>query len=238
MRYRFALTDDDLATVETWARQAGIRWGLSGPLRRAYQLDRFDQNTWETGLDRLMTGVAMAEHELLVGDVLPLDDVSSADIDLAGRLAECWRESVRASNSSRTPARSASGSPCCATPCCPSVTTAPSDAWQVAQFERTMARVVAGVEAHAGPETKVRLTDLRGMLDVESGARPTRANFRTGNLTVCTMVPMRSVPHRVVCLLGLEDGTFPRTQAVDGDDVLARDPVTGESNTCCSMKLQ
>ena len=91
-----------------------------------------------------------------------------------------------------------------------------------------MARVVAGVEAHAGPATEVRLTDLRGMLDVESGARPTRANFRTGNLTVCTMVPMRSVPHRVVCLLGLEDGTFPRTQAVDGDDVLARDPVTGE----------
>ncbi|MEP6629905.1 MAG: exodeoxyribonuclease V subunit gamma, partial [Lapillicoccus sp.] len=44
----------------------------------------------------------------------------------------------------------------------------------------------------------------------------------------CTMVPMRSVPHRVVCLLGLEDGTFPRTQTVDGDDALARDPVTGE----------
>ena len=40
--------------------------------------------------------------------------------------------------------------------------------------------------------------------------RPTRANFRTGTLTVCTMVPMRSVPHRVVCLVGLDDGVFPR----------------------------
>ena len=40
--------------------------------------------------------------------------------------------------------------------------------------------------------------------------RPTRANFRTGTLTVCTLVPMRSVPHRVVCLLGLDDGVFPR----------------------------
>ena len=43
-----------------------------------------------------------------------------------------------------------------------------------------------------------------------SAGRPTRANFRTGTLTVCTMVPMRSVPHRVVCLLGLDDGVFPR----------------------------
>ena len=58
--------------------------------------------------------------------------------------------------------------------------------------------------------------------------RPTRANFRTGTLTVCTMVPMRSVPHRVVCLVGLDDGVFPRLGVVDGDDVLARDPMTGE----------
>src|SRR5699024_2804098 len=58
--------------------------------------------------------------------------------------------------------------------------------------------------------------------------RPTRANFRTGTLTVCTLTPMRSVPHRVVCLLGLDDGVFPRAGALDGDDALARRPVTGE----------
>ena len=46
--------------------------------------------------------------------------------------------------------------------------------------------------------------------------------------TVCTMVPMRAVPHRVVCLVGLDDGVFPRSGVVDGDDVLARDPLTGE----------
>jgi exodeoxyribonuclease V gamma subunit len=42
------------------------------------------------------------------------------------------------------------------------------------------------------------------------------------------MVPMRSVPHRVVCLVGLDDGVFPRAGAVDGDDVLGRRPLTGE----------
>ena len=39
---------------------------------------------------------------------------------------------------------------------------------------------------------------------------------------------MRSVPHRVVCLLGLDDGVFPRQSTRDGDDVLARDPWVGE----------
>ena len=42
------------------------------------------------------------------------------------------------------------------------------------------------------------------------------------------MVPMRSVPHRVVCLVGLDDGVFPRIASIDGDDVLARRPRTGE----------
>ncbi len=74
----------------------------------------------------------------------------------------------------------------------------------------------------------MRLPDIRALLDRHLAGRPTRANFRTGTLTVCTMVPMRSVPHRVVCLVGLDDGVFPRHGVVDGDDVLARDPMTGE----------
>src|SRR6185437_436793 len=82
----------------------------------------------------------------------------------------------------------------------------------------------------AGPraETLLRLSDVRALLQRHLAGRPTRANFRTGTLTVCTMVPMRSVPHRVVCLVGLDDGVFPRTGVVDGDDVLARRPRTGE----------
>jgi exodeoxyribonuclease V gamma subunit len=39
---------------------------------------------------------------------------------------------------------------------------------------------------------------------------------------------MRTVPHRVVCLVALDDGVFPRGTRVDGDDVLARRPRVGE----------
>ncbi|HUO39717.1 MAG TPA: exodeoxyribonuclease V subunit gamma, partial [Mycobacterium sp.] len=76
--------------------------------------------------------------------------------------------------------------------------------------------------------TLMRLPDVRSLLNRHLAGRPTRANFRTGTLTVCTMVPMRSVPHRVVCLLGLDDGVFPRLDLPDGDDALARRPMTGE----------
>ena len=93
-----------------------------------------------------------------------------------------------------------------------------------------MQREFAEVLATAGPrgDTVMRLPDIRALLGRHLAGRPTRANFRTGTLTVCTMVPMRSVPHRVVCLVGLDDGVFPRLGIVDGDDVLARNPMTGE----------
>ena len=92
--------------------------------------------------------------------------------------------------------------------------------------------MLAGVRDSAGEShdggTSLLLADVRHLLGHRLGGRPTRSNFRTGTLTVCTMVPMRSVPHKVVCLLGLDDGVFPRAGSVDGDDALARHPVTGE----------
>src|SRR5581483_3864731 len=72
------------------------------------------------------------------------------------------------------------------------------------------------------------LADLRILLADRLRGRPTRANFRTGSLTMCTLVPMRSVPHRVVCLIGLDDGAFPRQTAQDGDDLLLADPHVGD----------
>ena len=39
---------------------------------------------------------------------------------------------------------------------------------------------------------------------------------------------MRSVPHRVVCLLGLDDGVFPRKAPRDGDDLMVDDPHVGD----------
>jgi exodeoxyribonuclease V gamma subunit len=76
--------------------------------------------------------------------------------------------------------------------------------------------------------TRLDLSEARSLLSRRLQGRPTRANFRTGDLTVCTLVPMRSVPHRVVGLLGLDDGVFPRHTERDGDDLLSSDPQVGD----------
>src|SRR4029077_13503723 len=90
-------------------------------------------------------------------------------------------------------------------------------------------RIPGDVVGEAG-ESDVPLTllEVRALLAGRLQGRPTRANFRTGHLTICTLVPMRSVPHRVVCLLGLDDGVFPRKAPRDGDDLMVDDPYVGD----------
>ena len=226
VRARFGFTDDNLEDITRWVRQANIRWGFDREHRQPYGVD-FIQNTWRFGIDRVLAGVAMSDDShAWLDTTLPLDDVSSNRVELAGQLAE-YVDRLQHVAESLTGAK----------PLQEWLTALQEginllarvdgdDAWQISQLQREFGDVLHA----AGPRaaTEMRLPDIRALLDRHLAGRPTRANFRTGTLTVCTMVPMRSVPHRVVCLVGLDDGVFPRLGVVDGDDVLARDPMTGE----------
>ncbi len=226
VRRRFGLSDDDLEQVSQWVAESGTRWGLAADLREPFALAGYPHNTWRLGLDRLLLGVGMAERgQRRFGGTLPLDDVGSAAIDLAGRLAELidrLETNVRALGS----ARRASEWVVALTDAIDALGTVGTDeAWQRAQADRELAGIA---EAAGGHDVPLRLADVRVLLEQRLAGRATRANFRTGALTVSTMVPMRSVPHRVIALVGLDDGAYPRLASTDGDDALARRPRTGE----------
>ena len=225
VRRRFRFDDEDLPRLRELAERAGVRWGLDAPHRAAFSLARFGENTWSQGLDRLLVGVAMsADGGDWLGDALPLDEVDSGDAERVGRLGElvdrvgavledlrgekplaAWIDALRRGLDGLT-------------------ATVPADAWQLAQARAELSAVLES----APHDPTMTLHDVRAVLADRLAGRPTRANFRTGTLTVATLMPMRSVPHRVVCLLGMDDQVFPRETRADGDDVLARDPRVGE----------
>ena len=224
VRRRFGFSEDDLETIGRWVEIAGVRWGFDADHREPFGLHQVN-NTWRLGLDRILAGVAVSDDaERWFDTVLPLDDVGSNTIDLAGRVAELidrlqkvadrlsgshpvghWLDALRDGVDALAAA-------------------AWGEEWQLGQVHREL----TALGAEHGDTTELRLPDVRALMAERLAGRPTRANFRSGSLTVCTMVPMRSVPHRVVCLLGLDDGVFPRSTIVDGDDALARSPMTGE----------
>src|SRR4051794_7710365 len=226
VRRRFRFDDEDLARIRDWVADSGIRWGLDAAHRAPYRLQDMAAGTWRAGLDRLLVGVTMTEegHRLFEG-VLPADDVESLAIGLAGRMAELV-DRVQEAVDAFAPAKPIGAwVQDLATAADALTATSQRDAWQRAQLERILGDVVS--EA-ADTTLELTLLEVRALLAERLQGRPTRANFRTGHLTICTLVPMRSVPHRVVCLLGLDDAAFPRKAPRDGDDVMLADPHVGD----------
>ncbi|WP_423464314.1 exodeoxyribonuclease V subunit gamma [Promicromonospora sp. MS192] len=226
VRRRFGFRDDDLEQLAGWVRETGVRWGFDAGHRTDFGLADYGSGTWQEGVDRLLAGVAMSDDTgTWLERTLPLDDVGSGQVELVGRLTELV-ERLRDVTDALVGGHPLDHWLTTLEDGVAALTTVPTaDAWQLAQVRRELARVRADAPDPAVP---LRLPDVRALLADRVAGRPTRSNFRTGTLTVATLVPMRSVPHRVIALLGLDDGVFPRIGITDGDDVLAREPRTGE----------
>ena len=207
--------------------RAGVRWGFDAAHRRRFEMGEFRQNTWAAGLERLLLGVTMDETDQhFIGTTLPLDDIDAGDVDLVGRLAELVdrvKMLIEACNAPRPitawvelfkqAIEMLSSVP-------------PGDTWQLSHAYRELGDLGLGTEE--ADDVVLNLAEISELLGDAFRGRASRANFRTGTLTVCTMLPMRSVPHRVVCLLGVDDGVFPRRPEPDGDNIIGDDEWIGD----------
>ncbi|MFT4041734.1 MAG: exodeoxyribonuclease V subunit gamma [Gordonia sp. (in: high G+C Gram-positive bacteria)] len=227
VRARFAFTDDDLEVIRDWLANSNIRWGMDASGRVRFGLGGFPQGTFATGLDRIALGAVADEDDgEWLGTALPLAGVESTEIDLLGRFAEFVDRLDAVLDELDTPAprstwvRRLVG-------LINRLTDAMPDAeWQRAQAIRLITQAL--IADDESDDRVLRLADIRDVIGATIAARAARANFRTGELTVCGMVPMRAVPHRVIILLGIDADSYPRARRTDGDDVLGRVPLVGE----------
>ncbi|HEX3834946.1 MAG TPA: exodeoxyribonuclease V subunit gamma, partial [Solirubrobacteraceae bacterium] len=251
VRYRFECDDDDLDRIRAWVADAGVHWGVDAAHRARYRLGEITTGTWKAGLRRLLLGVAQTgDGGHMYAGVLPVDDVQSGAVALAGRFAEFIDRLETTLDDLARPHTVAGWADVLAAAAARLTDVSEADAWQQRELDRILAGLAeeaAGSDAEpvpqitpgAGPATvqagpagsALSLAEARFLLADRLAGRPTRANFRTGDLTVCTLQPMRSVPHRVVCLLGLDDGAFPRRAWHEGDDLLLADPRVGDRDT-------
>ncbi|MBB5607281.1 MULTISPECIES: exodeoxyribonuclease V subunit gamma [unclassified Janthinobacterium] len=218
---RFGLQADDLATLGAWIEGAGVRWGLDQEHRSGLGLGAAgEQNAWIFGLRRMLLGYASGAGASFHG-IEPYAEVGGLDAALAGSLAQLveallhWREVLAGA---RTPAEW--GTQARALLAAFFDAGDEGDRLTLAQLEGALQGWLETCE-HAGYVEAVPLSVLRvawlGALD-----EPTlNHQFVSGGVTFCTLMPMRAVPFRVVCLLGMNDGDFPRRAPKADFDLLA-----------------
>jgi exodeoxyribonuclease V gamma subunit len=228
VRRKFGFSDQDLDTVRRWVSETRIRWGIDEKHKEESGVPPFPQNTWRAGLARLLLGFAMpGREERLFSGILPYDSVEGGETRILGSLTE-FAEKLFKRSTSLGPLRTL-------------------EAWQNALLE------ILDEFFEAGEETEREISLIRGMVDelVQTGRlslfdeavhlRIVRSyleqrleqagfgfGFMTGGVTFCAMLPMRSIPFRVICLLGMDGEAYPRQSKPLGFDYMAKYPRRGD----------
>ncbi len=238
VRARFRISPRELETVQRWVEDTGVAWARDEADRARQGEPRRREHTWAAAVDRLLLGVAMAdEGDRLLGDVVPYDAVEdSSDLDLLDRLTR-FLDVVDDLVALERPRSLAEWSETLADLL--DVATGPATGlpWQDdtardahRRHRERVDRVLAQLDRAndtLGRDVEVRALArwLGNALD-RAGTSP--AGHGTGAVTVAELVPLRAIPFRVVCLLGMDTGTFPRGETPPGHDLAARDPRPGD----------
>lgn len=219
----FGVDPADLPRLAQWMAGAGVRWGLHAEQRESLGLGACgDACTWAFGLRRMLLGYASGDAAPAWGEIEPYAEVGGLDAALAGSLASLLDALAQWWQSAAAPA----------TP----------DTW--AERLRSLLDSFLTATTDADRQTLAALQDaLRAWLDACATAAFADAvplavareawlsgvddpglsrRFRAGGVTFCTLLPMRAIPFEVLCLLGMNDGDYPRSRPRSDFDLMGQ----------------
>ena len=218
---RFGIDAASLPRIAQWIDAAGIRWGLDTAHREAVDLGPAGaQNGWLFGIERMLLGYASGSDRAYQ-DIEPFGQIGGLESALAGSLAALvqrlmqWRTLLAQAT---TPI----GWGVLARELCGAffLVDEERDRATMAKLEQCLSRWLDNCDT-GGFDAPVPVSILREAWLRAYDEAALSQRFVSGGVTFCTLLPMRAVPYRVVCLLGMNDGDFPRRTSRADFDLLA-----------------
>ncbi len=231
---RLGLDSAAVDELSGWLQASRVAWALDPAFRSRFGVPAIAEHTFGWSMDRMMAGYLMAdradsEHQPSVAlpggvAIAPLTGIHGPAAAHLGALDHLLRE-IQALCDLAEESR-------------------PPSAW-AAELERRFEamfridlmdadardaravllgfiRTLATETAKAEVDPELHFSVVRDLLVERLAAAPERQRFLMGGITFCGMVPQRAIPFKVVAVLGLNDGEFPRNSSDAGLDLMAR----------------
>ena len=223
----FGLDDAGFKKLRYWVDQVNIRWGMDSEQRSLWELPLFEQNSWRFGLRRMLAGYALGEESNYWQGVAPYIEIEGLEAELLGQLADFIDLLDELKNQFSHPH--------------------PLPEW-IEIINHLLTSVYLADEQDEVPLNAIRQT-LQGLQEQLSdshynqplsaavmadylinGINQQRSSqrFMVGAVNFCTLMPMRSIPFSVVCLLGMNDAAYPRSIPPVGFDLMTDYPRKGD----------
>ena len=207
----------DFERLHAWLHAAGARWGLDAAHRERSSAPADDAYTWQFALDRLLLGHASGVDADIAG-VAPWPDLEGGALDALDRLIRQLRALARHEKElgvAASPGAWRDRLLSLLQELLPEAPTAPAAARALERL-RSLVNDFARQAGKAGFDAEVPAEVVRAHFAAKLGEADTRAPLLTGGVSFARMVPMRLLPFRAICLLGMNDGDFPRRDPAAG----------------------
>ncbi|WP_052108211.1 exodeoxyribonuclease V subunit gamma [Aerolutibacter daejeonensis] len=231
---RLGLGPDTAEALLGWLERSRVAWALDGAHRAAFAAPSSVDHSFAWAMDRLLAGYVMADAPedarvatLDLPDasrVLPLAGVQGPATAGLGALDRLLCELQRWRDLSDQ-ILSASAWAVELKKRLEALLRADPEDGDAVEAIKTLGQIIAqlGAEpAKAGLDPELHFAVVRDLLIDALDSVPERQRFLMGGITFCGMVPQRAIPFEVVCVLGLNDGEFPRSHRDGGLDLMAR----------------
>lgn len=225
VRQAAGIAPSQMDQVTQWIEDAAIRWGHDAATRAEWHgAPPFAENSWRTGLDRLLAGYAAGRSEALVNGVLPLAGDLLGDTALLGSFVQWVEQLMTWVGALRTARPLAEWT----------LTLQQVLDWLVsaedADERATIDRVRRDLERLTSPlgDEPVAFEVVRDWVATAIASDEQASGFLTGGLTLCAMKPMRAIPHRIIVMLGLDDRAYPRRLRRAAFDLIGAQPRPGD----------
>ncbi|MEY3289885.1 MAG: hypothetical protein RLZZ419_2127 [Pseudomonadota bacterium] len=226
LRRRFAIDEAAIPKLHQWVEEAGIRWGLDAAQRAqtvAMPKD-LEANTWQFGLRRMLLGYAVGASAAF-NAIEPYDEIGGLDAQWVGGLSylletlekqanllrkdqsyQVWQETLSALLEDFF-----------------DVTSSEEERKTLEILTRSLARWGEICEqAGLTDQDNLPLNVVREAWLATIDEPNLQQRFLSSRINFCTLMPMRAIPFRLICLLGMNDGDYPRSQPAHSFDLMSQ----------------
>ncbi|PHQ74935.1 MAG: exodeoxyribonuclease V subunit gamma [Shewanella sp.] len=218
---RFDLDDEALTLIRHWLEQAGVRWGRDETSRAAQSLPAFDKNSWAFGIKRLILGYAFSDDAALYQDTLLVTGIEGQSAQALGKLLNFIEtlDDYQAVLGQTSSIEDRMGQ----------LAQLVDDFYEVDDEELPQLQAIREAInklktelVEAGQVTPLNTQVLQNWFNSTLSESRVGQRYLAGSVNFCTLMPMRSIPFKVVCLVGMNDGVYPRVQHPVGFDLVAQ----------------
>ncbi len=226
LRARFGIREQDLPTLHAWIADSNIRWGLNAAQRADWGFqdpegDGAALHTWRFGLRRMLLGYAVGPDAPAWHGIEPYGEPGGLDAALLGpldALVGALERHWRVFSAPGTPAQWLQRF--LELEADLFLAEDEQDDYTLKRFRESAQEWFEACDA-AGLDEPMPADIPAEYCLAQFDQAALSQRFFAGAVTFATLMPMRAIPFRRVCLLGMQDGAYPRIRVPADFDLMA-----------------